>query len=82
MTEEHFCEYYVGDYAVGEDGECGLPATETYRFIEGDTMYFCAKHWDEWVKEEQDDLAEFGPDHPLTNDIIETLILNGVISRQ
>jgi hypothetical protein len=81
MSDEHCCEYYVGEDRGDENGECGKPATDTYRFSDGSAMYFCAEHWDEWVKEEQEDLAEFGPDHPLTNDILETLILNGVISK-
>jgi hypothetical protein len=81
VSDEHYCEYYVGEDVGLEDDECGLPATETWRFPDGSVIYFCAKHWDEWAREEQEDLAEFGPDHILTGDILETLILNGVISR-
>lgn len=81
MTE-NVCEYYVGEYGLEEDGtECGLPATELYRFTDGSGLWFCRKHWDAWVKEEEDDLAEFGDDHPLTQSIRETLALNGVIQK-
>jgi hypothetical protein len=78
-VNEH-CEYYVGDYGL-ENGDCGLPATDAYRFRDGSAIHLCAKHWDEWVKEEQEDLAEFGDEHPLYNDIRETLTLNGVIQK-
>ena len=79
MSDEH-CEFYVGDYGL-EDGECGLPATSPYHFTDGSVLYFCPKHWEEWVKEEQEDLAEYGRDDSLGQSILDTLILNGVISK-
>jgi hypothetical protein len=79
-VNEH-CEYYVGEDIGLEGDECGLPATDAYRFRDGSSFHLCAKHWDEWVKEEMEDLAEFGDEHPLYNDIRETLALNGVTSK-
>lgn len=76
--EEQYCQAYEGDHGLTEDGDCGLPATEIYKFDDGSGTPLCAKHWEEWVTEDEEELAEVGRESARGQEILDTWRLNGI----